>query len=68
MHKKQPLSKVLSASLLTAILLAAAPLNQPTAHAAAASSAAVLAQGMSGSNVSGLQSDLKTLGYFTYPK
>lgn len=64
---KKAFIKVILASTIATILGTVTPINEPVASAAETQTLSSLNQGMSGTSVSGLQRDLKTLGYFTYP-
>ncbi|WP_282936961.1 NlpC/P60 family protein [Paenibacillus sp. RC67] len=61
------MKKTLAASLTAALIGISSILPLPGGEQVYAAVSSVLSQGMSGSNVGALQSNLKTLGYFTYP-
>lgn len=58
---------IVSAAILVSVTLYGITPSPPASAASASSSSATLAQGMTSSSVSALQTNLKTLGYFTYP-
>ncbi|MBP1963697.1 peptidoglycan-binding domain-containing protein [Paenibacillus aceris] len=57
---------IISAAILVTVTINGI-IPAPPASAASASTSSILTQGMTSSSVSALQTNLKTLGYFTYP-